>query len=150
IVIKVNGKTTVDIVDERYRRGHLALQAWAIGTVVYFRKIEIKELPPTGSGPAQPRARVAENSVPVSILVFSRDGTSVAIGSDKTVTIRHVDDFRPSKFPLATIRLEHPMKAALFSPAAGLQGLFGTATQDGTLKFWNLAGKKLGDHEMQS
>ena len=46
IVIKVNGKTTVDFVDtsDRYRRGHLALQAWAIGTVVYFRKIEIKEL----------------------------------------------------------------------------------------------------------
>jgi serine/threonine protein kinase len=49
IVIKVNGKTTVDFVDpnHRYRRGHLALQAWALGTVVYFRKVEIKELPPS-------------------------------------------------------------------------------------------------------
>jgi hypothetical protein len=49
IVIKVNGKTTVDFVDQnhRYRRGHLALQAWALNTVVYFRKIEVKELPPT-------------------------------------------------------------------------------------------------------
>jgi hypothetical protein len=49
IVIKVNGKTTVDFVDPqfRYRRGHLALQAWALGTVVHFNKVEIKELPPS-------------------------------------------------------------------------------------------------------
>jgi uncharacterized protein (TIGR03067 family) len=49
IVIKVNGNTTADFVDQnhRYRRGHLALQAWALNTVVYFRKVEIKELPPT-------------------------------------------------------------------------------------------------------
>ncbi len=48
IVIKVNGKTTVDFVDRqfRFRRGHLALQAWALGTVVHFRKVEIRELPP--------------------------------------------------------------------------------------------------------
>jgi uncharacterized protein (TIGR03067 family) len=51
IVIKVDGKTTVDFVDvnSRFRRGHLALQAWALKTVVYFRKIEIKELPKTAA-----------------------------------------------------------------------------------------------------
>jgi hypothetical protein len=49
LVIKLNGKTTVDFIDHasRYSRGHLALQAWALGTVVYFRKVEVKELPAT-------------------------------------------------------------------------------------------------------
>ncbi len=51
ILIAVDGKTTVDFLDanDKYRRGHLALQAWAQGTVVCFRKIEIKELPPSTS-----------------------------------------------------------------------------------------------------
>jgi hypothetical protein len=46
-IIKVNGKTTVDFVDgnQLYRRGRFALQAWSPGTIVQFRKIDIKELP---------------------------------------------------------------------------------------------------------
>jgi hypothetical protein len=49
ITIKVNGKTTVDWHDpeNRYKKGHFALQGHDPGTVVKFRKIEVKELPPT-------------------------------------------------------------------------------------------------------
>ncbi len=47
IVIKVNGKTTVDYKDpqNRYTKGHFALQGHDPGTVVKFRKIEVQELP---------------------------------------------------------------------------------------------------------
>jgi hypothetical protein len=47
IVIKVNGKTTVDYVDPKstYKKGHLALQGHDPGTVVKFRKVEVIELP---------------------------------------------------------------------------------------------------------
>jgi hypothetical protein len=48
IVIKVNGKTTVDWKDpaDTYTSGHFALQQHDPGTVVRFRKIEVKERPP--------------------------------------------------------------------------------------------------------
>ncbi len=53
IVIKVNGKTTVDykVTDPKktYSKGHFALQQHDPGTVVKFRKIEIQELP-AGTG----------------------------------------------------------------------------------------------------
>ncbi len=56
IIIKLNGKTTVDFVDENntYTKGHLALQqhnAWADlpETVLHVRKIEIRELLPAKS-----------------------------------------------------------------------------------------------------
>ncbi len=47
IIIKVNDKTTVDIVDKKntHTKGHFALQQHDPGTVVKFRKIEVKELP---------------------------------------------------------------------------------------------------------
>jgi hypothetical protein len=47
IVIKVNGKTTVDWTDPeyRYKKGHFALQGHDPGTVVKFRKVEVLELP---------------------------------------------------------------------------------------------------------
>jgi hypothetical protein len=50
IIIKVNGKTTVDFVDKNntYKKGHFALQGHDPGTVVQFRKIEVKELPADG------------------------------------------------------------------------------------------------------
>jgi hypothetical protein len=50
IVIKVNGKQTVDYVDPNntFPKGHFALQQHDPGTVVKFRKIEVKELPPGG------------------------------------------------------------------------------------------------------
>jgi hypothetical protein len=52
IIIKVNGKTTLDWRDpeNRYKRGHFALQGHDPGTVVKFRKVEVKELPPTKNG----------------------------------------------------------------------------------------------------
>jgi hypothetical protein len=43
LVVKVDGKTTVDTTDDRYAHGHIILQAMA-GVVVEFRKIEIKTL----------------------------------------------------------------------------------------------------------
>jgi hypothetical protein len=47
IIIKVNGKVTVDFVDEgnTFKKGHFALQGHDPGTVVKFRKIEVMELP---------------------------------------------------------------------------------------------------------
>jgi hypothetical protein len=52
IVIKVNGKTTVDFRDPNntYTKGHFALQGHDPGTVVKFRKVEVMELPPTNKG----------------------------------------------------------------------------------------------------
>ena len=49
IIIKVNGKTTVDWKDpkNRYTKGHFALQQHNDGSEVRFRKIEVIELPPT-------------------------------------------------------------------------------------------------------
>jgi hypothetical protein len=47
IVIKVNGKVTVDWNDpgNTFKKGHFALQGHDPGTVVKFRKIEVLELP---------------------------------------------------------------------------------------------------------
>jgi len=47
IVIKLNGKTTVDFLDERkrYAKGHFAIQQHNEGSVVWIRKAEVKELP---------------------------------------------------------------------------------------------------------
>ena len=54
----VNGQPTAQYRDatEQYRRGHLALQSWGASiTTVHFKKIEIKELPPSKSAEvAQP------------------------------------------------------------------------------------------------
>jgi hypothetical protein len=51
IIIKVNGKTTVDkhITDPKvlFLKGHFALQQHDPGTVVKFRKVEVMELPPS-------------------------------------------------------------------------------------------------------
>jgi 3-keto-disaccharide hydrolase len=47
IIIKVNGKTTVDFVDEknRHTKGHFAIQQHDPGGKIMVRKIEVKELP---------------------------------------------------------------------------------------------------------
>ncbi len=49
ITILVNGKKTIEFTDPeyRYKKGHFALQGHDPGTVVKFKKIEVKELPPT-------------------------------------------------------------------------------------------------------
>jgi tRNA A-37 threonylcarbamoyl transferase component Bud32 len=53
LTVKVNGRVVASYTDplRRYTRGHLALQAaFPEGKVVEFRKIEVKELPPSGRG----------------------------------------------------------------------------------------------------
>jgi len=47
IIIKVNGKTTVDFTDPNntYTKGHFALQQHNDGSVVKFKKVEYKPLP---------------------------------------------------------------------------------------------------------
>jgi hypothetical protein len=49
IIIKVNGKTTVDFVDKNntFKKGHFAIQQHDPGTVIKVRKVEVKELPAT-------------------------------------------------------------------------------------------------------
>jgi Domain of Unknown Function (DUF1080) len=49
IIIKVNGKTTVDMTDPKvtYAKGHFAIQQHDPGTVIMVRKVEVKELPPS-------------------------------------------------------------------------------------------------------
>jgi hypothetical protein len=60
IVIKVNGEKTVDFIDPKktYMKGHFALQQHDPGTVVKFRKIEVRELPPGDTDPdAKPNTK---------------------------------------------------------------------------------------------
>jgi len=47
IIIKLNGKTTVDFVDEknRHSKGHFAFQQHNDGSVITIRKAEVIELP---------------------------------------------------------------------------------------------------------
>jgi hypothetical protein len=47
ITIKVNGKTTVDFVDEknRHTKGHFAFQQHNLGSEVWIRNVKVKELP---------------------------------------------------------------------------------------------------------
>ncbi len=47
IIIKVNGKTTVDFVDKNntFKKGHFAIQQHDPGTVIKVRKVEVEELP---------------------------------------------------------------------------------------------------------
>ncbi|QEH32068.1 Serine/threonine-protein kinase PrkC [Aquisphaera giovannonii] len=54
IILKIDGKTTVDFRDPRpaFTRGHIALQQLREGSVVEFRKVVIKELPPEDTDPA--------------------------------------------------------------------------------------------------
>jgi hypothetical protein len=49
LIIKVNGEEIVNKIDQdnRYRKGHLALERNDRDTVVMFRTIEVKELPPS-------------------------------------------------------------------------------------------------------
>jgi hypothetical protein len=54
IVIKVDGTTVVDVRDSTYARGYITLESGRPGTVVRFRNIEIKELPPTEPASARP------------------------------------------------------------------------------------------------
>ena len=50
-ITKINGLEVVNCSDplSKHTTGHLALQVWNPNTLVQFRKIEIKELPPSNS-----------------------------------------------------------------------------------------------------
>ena len=63
IVIKVNGQTTANYTDPRWRHssGHIALQQLESGTVVEFRKIEIEELPE--STPSVPSSAAGQATI---------------------------------------------------------------------------------------
>ncbi len=56
LILKVNDTQVADIVNKRFAKGHIALQHWGAETVVQFRKIEIKELPPAAPSKPQPGA----------------------------------------------------------------------------------------------
>lgn len=66
IIIEVNGKVTADFIDQKntYQKGHFALQQHDPDTVVEFRRIEVKELPPTknpASTPTTQQPRIAKS-----------------------------------------------------------------------------------------
>jgi hypothetical protein len=48
IVIKLNGEVVVDTKNDKYKKGHLAIQQHNEGSVVHVRMAEIKELPAGG------------------------------------------------------------------------------------------------------
>ena len=53
IIIKVNGKTTVDYVDKKnsFKEGHFAFQQHDPGSKVWIRKVEVMELPDSPPAP---------------------------------------------------------------------------------------------------
>jgi hypothetical protein len=50
IIIKVNDKVVVDTHNDKYKKGHLAIQQHNEGSAVTVRKAEIKELPSSSTG----------------------------------------------------------------------------------------------------
>jgi WD40 repeat protein len=85
LVILVNGKKVVDVKDATYAKGHFALQQHDPGTVVEFRKIEIKELPVVVRGKADPSpaVRVIDgHQNPVVLVLFTPDGSRLVSASN--------------------------------------------------------------------
>lgn len=66
LVVKVDGKVVADVVDSTSSRGHVQLEAGRPGTVVQFRKIEIKELPPETAAVLPPAAPGAIDLIPLA------------------------------------------------------------------------------------
>jgi formylglycine-generating enzyme required for sulfatase activity len=113
IIILVNGKKVVDHVDmtDTHRRGHLALQAWRPKTVVRFRKIEIKELPPTDVAPfvllARDKRAESRHATLADAVKAAQPGDTIEIHGNgpfdtepirtdnKALTIRAGAGFRP-------------------------------------------------------
>jgi hypothetical protein len=71
IIIKVNGKTTVDYVDKTnyegkkhsFKEGHFAFQQHDPGSQVWIRKIEVMELPDTAPAPASKKPTAAASPI---------------------------------------------------------------------------------------
>jgi hypothetical protein len=74
IVVKVNGRTTANYAapERRCERGNIALAVNKTGCVE-FRKIEIKELPPTKSGQSTPEAAKVDEAWLKSVAGLSAD-----------------------------------------------------------------------------
>jgi hypothetical protein len=84
IIIKVNGKTTVDFVDKNntYSKGRFALQQHDatndVDTIVQFRKIEVKELPAEEKASIKGRANLyGQPLVAGNVAFHSRQGKFV-------------------------------------------------------------------------
>jgi serine/threonine protein kinase/WD40 repeat protein len=86
--VRLNGQDLASVVDDRYRRGHLALQSFNNQGTVYFRKIEVKELPPSEPGPraaivGKPLLRkTIDNKSLVRSLAFT-PGNTLIVGGDQ-------------------------------------------------------------------
>jgi hypothetical protein len=66
LVVKVDGKVVADVIDSTSLRGHVQLEAGRPGTVVQFRKIEIRELPPEITASLPPAAPGAIDLIPLA------------------------------------------------------------------------------------
>jgi WD40 repeat protein len=153
VTVRVNGVTTIDEdFPDLPAEGVLAFHGLRVkgsrAALVEFQDIHILELPPPPA-PAQPRASLGPHSGPVSVLAFSRDGKRLAICSDTTLKTWYVEAGKEASKEELTINLKSRLKAVTFSPAAAKFQLIGTATEDGSLIFWNFSGGKMGTHEMQ-
>jgi hypothetical protein len=47
--VKVNDEVVTDAMDDSFSQGHLALQVYSSGTIVQFKSVEVKQLPPKDS-----------------------------------------------------------------------------------------------------
>ena len=100
IIIKVNGKTTVDYVDEdkKYSRGQLALQVLEAATVVHFKRVEIKELPP--SQPNRPSVLLAEKGILDYAEIHDADENRF----DAWIAQMKKDGYRPVSLSVQTVK----------------------------------------------
>jgi WD40 repeat protein len=143
IVVRVNGETTANFADPKrsYAKGHLALQVWQPETVVRFRKIEIRELPPTPPAPVpvvREARRFEGHTGPVRSVAFSPDGRYALSGSgwpegDQTMRLWDVATGREVRRFLGHGGQVH---AVAFSPD-GRRALSGSF--DGTMRLWDVA-----------
>jgi hypothetical protein len=69
IIIKVNGKTTVDYVDEKnsHKEGHFAFQQHDPGSKVWIRKVEVMELPDSPPSPPKIEKPSISGATPASV-----------------------------------------------------------------------------------
>ena len=84
IIIKVNGKTTVDFVDKanRFRKGHLAIQQSGPNNLIHIRKAELLELSDDASMESEGFGGGSPEGHPTKVdsLVVSADGKIAVTG----------------------------------------------------------------------
>jgi WD40 repeat protein/serine/threonine protein kinase len=169
IVVKVNGRTTVDLLDEESQAldGHFALQAEWAKTVVQFRKIEVMELPsprPARSLDELKREHILEEELLVAgngdpanapkelVAVFGSNRLK-SWGNNLAIV------FSPDNKLLATagsdtvVRLHDALcgrqVGILVGHTGTIRGLafldnkrLASASEDGTVKIWDVPGRK--------